>query len=156
MRHRVSEMLRKKGVVVCTTENASVTEAVREMATQRVGSVLVLDSEERLAGIFTERDLLERVVAEQLDPKTTRIADVMTRDVLIVSATTPRHEVLQIMNSRHIRHVPVSDGEHLLGVISLRDVLRFENAEKEFEIEQLRQYVLQEPSIMAPPRGPQA
>ena len=155
MRHRVSEILRKKGVVVCTTEEASVTDAVRQMATQHVGSVLVLDRDERLAGIFTERDLLERVVANDLDPKTTRIGEVMTRDVLIVSATTPREEVLQIMNSRHIRHVPVSDGEHLLGVISLRDVLRVENAEKEFEIEQLRQYVMQEPSPYAPSR-PQA
>jgi CBS domain-containing protein len=152
MRPRVSALIRTGGVVVYTSPETSVAEAVLEMARKKVGSILVLEDGSHLAGIFTERDLLERVVARDLDPKTTRIGDVMTRNVIRVSATTPRSEVLQIMNSNHIRHIPICDGEQVLGVISLRDVLRFENAEKEFEIEQLRQYLLQDQSAGATPR----
>ena len=146
MRPRVSALIRTGGVVVYTSPDTTVAEAVHEMSKKKVGSILVLEDGERLAGIFTERDLLERVVARDLDPKTTRIGDVMTTNVIRVSAATPRSEALQIMNSNHIRHIPISDGEQVLGVISLRDILRFENAEKEFEIEQLRQYLLQDQS----------
>jgi signal-transduction protein with cAMP-binding, CBS, and nucleotidyltransferase domain len=144
MHRRVSDLLRRGGVVIYTTPDTTVFEAVQKLSHHNVGSILVLSSSRSLAGIFTERDLLQRVVAKGLDPKSTKIGDVMTKDVIVVTTETSRHEVLQIMDQQHIRHVPVSDGTQLLGVISLRDVLRFDNAEKDFEIEQLKQYFLQE------------
>ncbi|MEX1055050.1 MAG: CBS domain-containing protein [Rhodothermales bacterium] len=152
MRPRVSALIRTGGVVVYTSPETSVAEAVHEMSKKKVGSILIMEEGKRLVGIFTERDLLERVVARDLDPRTTRIEAVMTTNVILVSAATPRSEVLQIMNSNHIRHIPISDGEQVLGVISLRDILRFENAEKEFEIEQLRQYLLQDQTAGQTPR----
>ena len=145
MRRRVSDLLRKGGVIIYSSPDTTVAEAVKKMGRHNIGSILVLSSRRDLVGIFTERDLLQRVVASGLDPAATMLGDVMTKDVLVVGADASRDEVLQLMDAKHIRHVPVSDGNQLLGVISLRDVLRFEKAEKEFEIEQLRQYFLQEP-----------
>lgn len=145
MSRRVFDLLRKGGVVVYSSPDTSVAEAVRKMARHNIGSILVLSSARELVGIFTERDLLQRVVAPGLDLSSTLLGDVMTKDVIVVNANTSRDAVLELMDTKHIRHVPVSDGVQLLGVISLRDVLRFENAEKDFEIEQLKQYFLQEP-----------
>lgn len=145
MRRRVFDLLRKGGVIIYSSPDSTVAEAVQKMGRHNIGSILVLSSRRDLVGIFTERDLLQRVVVPGLDPKTTLLGDVMTKDVIVVNSDTSRNEVLQIMDTKHIRHVPVSDGVQLLGVISLRDVLRFENAEKDFEIEQLKQYILQEP-----------
>lgn len=142
MRRLVADLLQSGGVLIHTSPHTSVAEAVQRMAQHNIGSVVVLENGRNLVGIFTERDLLQRVVVKKRNPETTRIGDVMTSDVIVVSAETPRDEVLQIMEKHHIRHIPVSDGRQLLGVISLRDVLRFENAEKEFEIEQLREYIL--------------
>lgn len=150
MRRRVSDLLRKGGVIVYSSPDTTVAEAVRTMGRHNIGSILVLSSRRDLVGIFTERDLLQRVVAAGLDPSATLLGDVMTKDVIVVSADAPREDVKQIMDSKHIRHIPVSDGSQLLGVISLRDVLRFENAEKDFEIEQLKQYFLQEPGSRNP------
>lgn len=143
MRRRVADLLQTGGIIIYTTPQARVVEAAQKMSQHNIGSILVLKNGRDLIGIFTERDLLQRVVVPGLDPKRTRIGDVMTRNVIVVSADTPREEVLRIMETHHIRHIPISDGSQLLGIISLRDVLRFENAEKEFEIEQLRQYILQ-------------
>lgn len=142
MRRRVSDLLRSGGVIVYTTPDATVADAAQRMAQHNIGSMLVMERGQTLCGIFTERDLLQRVIVKKRDPERTRVGDVMTRDVIVVASDTPREEVLRIMETHHIRHIPVSDGRNLLGVISLRDVLRFEKAEKEFEIEQLRQYIL--------------
>ncbi len=147
MHRRVSDLLKRGGVIIYTSPESSVSDAVETLNRHNVGSILVLSPSRSLVGIFTERDLLQRVVAKGLDPTTTKIGDVMTHDVIVVSSDTSRHDVLQVMDQKHIRHVPVSDGTQLLGVISLRDVLRFDNAEKDFEIEQLKQYFLQEPGL---------
>lgn len=146
MHENVADLLRNGGVVIYTAPHTPVAEAARKMARHNVGSILVLDQRRQLAGIFTERDLLERVIAEHRDPEKTPIGEVMTRDVVVVRPDMPRREVLQLMNTRHIRHIPVADERGLVGVISLRDLLRFENLEKDFEIEQLRQYLFQTPA----------
>lgn len=146
MPQHVADLLRGGGVVVYAAPETTVAEAARKMARHNVGSLLVLDRGRQLAGIFTERDLLRRIVAEGRDPEKTVLADVMTADVVIARPDMPRRDVLQLMNARNIRHVPVADERGLLGVISLRDLLRFENLEKEFEIEQLRQYLFQTPA----------
>ena len=152
MRQRVSDLLRNGGAVIYTSPETTVARAAQQMVEHNVGSILVLDRRRQLVGIFTERDLLHRVVVENRSADATRIGDVMTRDVYVVSADTPRGDVLRLMNQRHIRHVPVTENDRLIGVISLRDILRFEVQEKEFEIEQLKQYVHQQPSL-GPPHG---
>lgn len=146
MRRYVSDLLRDGGVVVYTAPHTPVLEAAKKMSEHNVGSILVLDDARHLVGIFTERDLLRRVVLEGLDAASTPVRQVMSADVYTVPPEAPRQEVLQLMNERHIRHVPVLRDGTVIGVISLRDILRFENLEKDFEIEQLRQYVHQPPN----------
>jgi CBS domain-containing protein len=145
MERPISELLHHHGVIVHTGPESSVAQAVAIMARHDIGSVLVLRNGTELLGIFTERDLLHRVVHEGRDPSTTPIREVMTEDVIVVSADTPRGDVLDLMNREHFRHVPVAQDEQLVGVVSLRDLLRFENRQQAFEIEQLREYVLKKP-----------
>ncbi|GIV62643.1 MAG: inosine-5-monophosphate dehydrogenase [Rhodothermaceae bacterium] len=141
----IADVLKKGGVIVYTAPHATVFEAVERMAFHNVGSILILRNHRVLEGIFTERDLLRRVVLEGRDPRTTPISEVMTRDVIVVSSDTPRHEVERIMREHHIRHVPIADEERILGVVSLRDVLRVDRMEKDFEIDKLKEYVLDKP-----------
>jgi len=115
------------------------------MTTENTGSVLILDESGVLIGIFTERDLLTRVVAAGLDPAATPIEDVMSRDVITVRANALRRDVHNIMKSKNVRHVPVINGPDVIGVVSLRDILRSANAEKDFEIGQLKDYITNRP-----------
>jgi CBS domain-containing protein len=115
------------------------------MAEHDIGSVLVFRNNTELLGIFTERDLLHRVVNAGLDPSTTPLREVMTDDVVVVSADTPRVDVIDLMREERFRHVPIAQDGQLIGVVSLRDVLRFETRQQAFEIEQLREYVLEKP-----------
>lgn len=119
--------------------------AVSIMAEHDIGSVLVFRNNTELLGIFTERDLLHRVVNAGLDPSTTPLREVMTDDVVVVSADTPRVDVIDLMREERFRHVPIAQDGQLIGVVSLRDVLRFETRQQAFEIEQLREYVLEKP-----------
>lgn len=145
MERPISELLRHHGVIVHTSPESTVAQAVDIMAQHNIGSVLVFRENTELLGIFTERDLLHRVVNERRDPATTPVRDVMTEDVVVVSADTPRSDVVDLMNEKHFRHLPIAQDDQLVGVVSLRDVLRFENRQQAFEIEQLREYVLEKP-----------
>ena len=114
----------KRGVVHLSAA-ASVREACELMATNHVGAVLVME-EGRLDGIFTERDALNRVLATRLDPDTTRIADVMTREPITLSPQTPVTEALRLMSEIGFRHLPIVDQEEVQGIISLRDFVGVE------------------------------
>jgi CBS domain-containing protein len=114
----------KRGVVHLSAA-ASVREACELMATNHVGAVLVME-EGRLDGIFTERDALNRVLAARLDPDTTRIADVMTREPITLSPQTPVTEALRLMSEIGFRHLPIVDQEEVQGIISLRDFVGVE------------------------------
>lgn len=145
MERPIAELIRHHGVIIHTDPETSVQHAVAIMAQHNIGSVLVFRDNTELLGIFTERDLLHRVVDAGKDPATTPIRAVMTEDVIVVSADTPRGDVVDLMRERAFRHVPIAQEDQLIGVVSLRDVLRFENRQQAFEIEQLREYVLEKP-----------
>jgi CBS domain-containing protein len=103
---------------------ATVYDAVGLMNDQRVGAVAVT-KDERLAGIFTERDLMFRVVLKDRDPKSTRVGDVMTPDCISARKDMSMGEALQIMTERHFRHLPVVDEENrVLGLLSIRNLLQ--------------------------------
>jgi len=106
------------------TTQSSVIEAVQRMSEKGVGAVAVLDKNE-LVGIFTERDLMNRVVLEGRDPKTTTMSEVMTREVETVRKDMLVGEALRLMVERRFRHLPVvgSDGR-VLGILSVRNVLQ--------------------------------
>ncbi len=145
MRTPVTTILRTQGETVVTRPDQSVFEAVKTMSERNVGSILIADEKGCLEGIFTERDLLRRVTACGLDPSSTPISDVMTTDVLTVDRNVYRQDVHHLMKEHHVRHIPVVSANKILGVISLRDVLRSENEEKSIELEHLRGYVSEKP-----------
>jgi len=106
------------------TTQSSVIDAVKRMSEKRVGAVAVLDKGD-LAGIFTERDVMMRVVLEGRDPKTTKMAEVMTKQVETVHEDMSYGEALRLMVERHFRHLPVIGGNgQVLGILSVRNVLQ--------------------------------
>jgi IMP dehydrogenase len=104
---------------------ATVSEAVALMDEKGLGSVLVRDTTGKMAGIFTERDLMRRVVRQGRDPKTTPMSAVMSPDVRQVPATESIVETLRIMVEHGYRHMLVSDGGKPAGVVSIRDLMRW-------------------------------
>lgn len=142
MYERIGELLRTGRALVFVTPTSTVAETAQLMDSHNVGSVLILDDDTELCGIFTERDLVKRVVSKGLDPARTAISDVMTKDVVVADVKARATEVFQLMDSKKCRHIPVADGRRILGVVSLRDILRKEKSLKEMEIIQMRSYFL--------------
>jgi CBS domain-containing protein len=108
---------------VATADSAmSVREAAVTMAKRRIGAVVVLDATDRMAGIFTERDVMTKVVAAHRDPDTTTLAEVMTPDPDTIGPDDTAAEALDMMRKRGYRHLPVVEGGRLIGMVSVRDL----------------------------------
>lgn len=118
----------------------TVLEAARYMAEKQIGAVAVLDGD-RVVGIFSERDLMMRVVAAELPAEGTLVADVMTREVVAGAPEESCEDGLRRMRQARCRHLPVVEGGQLIGFISLRDLLQIEVAERDEEIRQMNAYV---------------
>ncbi len=120
--------------------NQTVFEAANYMVNCNVGAVPVLD-DTKLVGIFSERDIMRRVVTEGRDPLTTRISEVMSTDVRMVEPSASSEEAMCLMQSHGVRHLPVCDGRTLVGFLSLRDLLRCHLDEKSGEADAMRAYI---------------
>ena len=107
--------------IVSTGPNDSVAAAAVKMAQAKVGAVVVLDAQGRLSGIFTERDMTYRVAAKGLDAARTKVADVMTTAPATLQADDPLEKVFQALNQNAHRHLPVLDGQEIIGMVSLHD-----------------------------------
>ncbi len=118
----------------------TVFEAANYMVQCNVGAVPVLDGT-KLVGIFSERDIMKRVVSESRNPMTTRVSEVMTSGVHTVSPSTDCHEAMAMMQEYAVRHLPVCDGATLVGFLSVRDLLRQKLDETTGEAETLRAYI---------------
>jgi CBS domain-containing protein len=126
---------------VIVSPNQSVMEAIEVSLPQRVGAVAVVEKG-RLVGIFTERDVMLKVVRQRMDPDHTLVGDVMTRPVTTVKADTSVGEVLGMMLSRHIRHLPISeDGTEVEGMLSIRNVLQHMVEELQSDLHHMQAYV---------------
>ncbi len=138
----VRDILAKKGNRVCSLGGeTTVLHAAQYMTEHKIGAVLVLDGE-HIAGMFSERDILQRVVAEGRDPAQTRVGEVMTVEVACCTADTTLEEARGAMKNRRIRHLPVVDGdERLLGVVSIGDLNAFQVAHQEQTIFLLNEYL---------------
>jgi len=121
---------------------ATVAEAIHKMLDHHVGAVAVVDSEYRVAGIFTERDVLRRLSLSRLDPQTTSVRELMTTPVEMATRGTGAGEALNIMLERHFRHLPVADDDgKLLGILSIRNLLEWRVGDLSRELESLEQYM---------------
>ena len=122
---------------------ASVMEAAEFMAHRRIGAVCVMDDEGRLIGVFSERDLLNRVVVKKLDPVTLKIGEVTSKTRAVIRCDETPQQALERMEEIGSRHLPVLDGEKWVGMLSMRDLLRVELSEQGDEIKLLHEYISQ-------------
>jgi len=137
----ISALLERKGSLVHhVAPTRSVIDAVAEMNRHRVGAVLVLENG-RLVGIFTERDVLRRVVGACLDPKKTLVADVMTAGVIVIPPEATIEETMMLFLEKRCRHLPVMCPEGLCGLISIGDVTRWMSDLHRAEAEHLKNYI---------------
>jgi CBS domain-containing protein len=118
----------------------NILEVVNYMSEHKIGAVPVLQGD-RLVGIFSERDLMVRCVVGKLDLEKTKIEEVMTPKVILMEAADNYEDCLSLMRQENIRHIPVRDGDKLIGVISIRDLLQLEAEEKEQKIDILHSYI---------------
>ena len=122
---------------------ASVIEAAEFMASRRIGAVCVLDEDGRLMGVFSERDLLNRVVVPKHDPASLQLADVTSPLRAVIRCDETPHQALERMEQIGSRHLPVVDGEKWVGMLSMRDLLRVELSEQGDELKLLHEYIQQ-------------
>ncbi len=124
-------------------ESATALDAAEYMTSRNIGAVCVLSEAEELTGIFSERDLLRRVVLPKLDPAGVPVRDVMSAiDVFIECSDTP-HQALERMEQHGTRHLPVMRGGQWVGMLSMRDIMRVELSERGDELRLLHEYIQQ-------------
>jgi CBS domain-containing protein len=137
----ISAILDRKGrAVFAVAPTVTVAAAVAEMNRNRVGSVLVMEAGE-LVGIFTERDVLRRVVGAALDPSRTPLADVMSRGVMSIPPEATIEETMRLFTEKRFRHLPVMEAGRLVGTISIGDVTRWMADMHRAEAEHLKNYI---------------
>ncbi|MBK9120960.1 MAG: CBS domain-containing protein [Phycisphaerales bacterium] len=129
-----------RGGVLTTTPEATVQDACRLMRQERVGC-LVVTTGKAVAGIFTERDVINRVVAEARDPAATIVGDVMTREVIVVKPDRSIEEIEAIMKQQRIRHLPVVGERELAGLLSIGDVAAWHADKDKQLVEYLQDYM---------------
>ena len=122
-------------------ETGSVLDAAEFMANRKIGGVCVLNEKGRLIGLLTERDLLNRIVLHRRDPASIKISEVMSKVLAVIETTDTPHEALERMERIGRRHLPVVDGEHWVGMLSMRDLMRVELSEQGDEIKLLHEYI---------------
>ena len=124
--------------------NQTVLEVAQAMVERNIGAVPVLRDGE-LVGIFSERDLMKRVVVEGHDPRTTTVEQVMTENPLTVGPEEDVETCLHLMRRHGFRHLPVCEGRQLRGIVSLRDILLHDLNEKDHEVRMMRAYIQASP-----------
>ena len=133
--------------VVCDREpyfvrdTATALDAADYMASRNIGAVCVLDPDEKLCGIFSERDLLKSVVVRKLDPAGGSIRDVMSEPRAVIDCGDTPREALERMERVGSRHLPVVDGDRFIGMLSMRDIMRVELGEQGAELQLLHEYI---------------
>jgi CBS domain-containing protein len=141
MVNRLSEILEEKGDGVLEIDaDASVLEAVQLMVEKNVGSLLVTVSGE-ITGIVTERDYLRRVTLEGRTDAETRVGEIMSSPLVVVTPETPVDECMAVMTDRRIRHLPVVEEGRVVGLVSIGDLVKFRSKQQTFEIQYLTNYI---------------
>lgn len=121
--------------------SASVQDAAEFMAARNVGAVCVVDDGGKLLGVFSERDVVKRVVLQKSDPTSIRVGDVTSELRAVIRCDETPHQALERMELIGTRHLPVVDGERWVGMLSMRDLMRVELSEQGDEIKLLHEYI---------------
>ncbi len=141
--HKVKVLLRKRSLVYAAPGD-NVLEVARRMGAAKVGALPIMDGR-RLVGVFSERDLMTRVVIPGRDPGGVLMREVMTGDVITAEGDDTRSECIAKMRGAGCRHLPVLEDGEVVAMLSMRDLLRDAIAEQGEEIQSLRAYLHQQP-----------
>ena len=137
----VRDMIRKKGYeIYAIAPDATVFEALNLMAEHNIGALLVMGDDE-IQGIVSERDCIRKVDVKGRSAQDTKISEIMTSDVITVEVDQPLEECMSLMIDKNIRHLPVCEGKNLLGLLSVRDVLREVIEVQQMMLSQLERYI---------------
>ena len=138
----VAELLRTKPTrpVVKVAPEQSVLDAIKILASENIGAAIVMTGD-RLAGIVSERDYTRKVILKGRSSDTTRVEEIMTANVVVVSPRTKTRDCMAIMTEKGIRHLPVVDEGRVIGMVSIRDIVGDIIADQDFTIEQLEHYI---------------
>ena len=138
----VKHLLDAKGRnVISIAPDASVFDAIKVMADESIGSLVVLDENGKLAGIVTERDYARKVIIMGRSSKDTRVAEIMTTDVLTAASDHTVNACMEIMTERKIRHLPVVEDGRVIAMVSIGDLVQAIIAAQQEEIEHLEHYI---------------
>lgn len=148
MKKTIGQLIRGRSVYTGHV-GQNVLDAAMHMTEKRIGALAVLE-EDRVVGIFSERDLMTRVVAKGLNPREVLVDEVMTRDLVVASPQESYEEALAKMQEAGIRHLIIVDGSQLVGLLSLRDLLQVDLSAKSAEIESLQEYIHYVPPPVLP------
>lgn len=138
----VAQVIKNKAVqsIFTISPTATVLEAIKIMADKGVGALVVAE-DEKVVGIFSERDYTRKVTLMERSSNNTPVSDIMTSKVITVGLNHTVEECLQLMTDRHLRHLPVLDKEKLVGFISIGDLVKAAMDDQRVLIEQLQQYI---------------
>jgi CBS domain-containing protein len=138
----VQAILGNKGAqIVSMSPQATILEACRLLAEHRIGAVLVLDGD-RVAGMFSERDVVRAVTEKGSAALDIPLSEVMTRNVLTCKPEDSVDDIMAVMTARRVRHLPVLEDARLVGIVSIGDVVKHRLDEAALEVDSLREYVL--------------
>jgi CBS domain-containing protein len=138
----VAHLLRAKGPAVWSIPpDASVYEAIKLMADKEVGALLIIDAQ-RLVGIVSERDYARKVILQGKSSRDTPVREIMTDKVFYVRPDQTVEDCMALMTAHRIRHLPVLDEDHVMGVVSIGDLVKALLSEQEVRIQQLEQYIM--------------
>jgi len=132
--------------LVWVTPDTTVYDAIKLMADNDIGALLVFE-DTLLAGIITERDYMTKLILKGKHSTQTTVGEVMTRKVLYVEPSQTVEECMALMTEKHVRHLPVLDGDQVVGILSIRDVVADLIDEREFMIAQLERYIYGQPIL---------
>ena len=139
----VRDILQIKGTLVYSiSPESSVYEALETLEDNNVGALVVLESDGKLDGIFTERDYARKVILKGRSSRETMLQDIMTESPTFVTPDTKIEECMQLMSRKYIRHLPVMDNGQLVGVVSIGDIVNYIITQKDFIIECLQRYIV--------------
>lgn len=122
-------------------ESDTVQAAAEFMAARNIGAVCIVDEDGKLLGVFSERDVVKRVVLQKRDPSNVQVGEVLSELRAVINCDETPHQALERMELIGTRHLPVVDGERWVGMLSMRDLMRVELSEQGDEIKLLHEYI---------------
>ncbi len=139
----VLDLLKTKGNHVCCVKpEISVYEVLMTMAVQKIGSVIVVDNNKNLMGIFTERDYARKLILKDRSSRETSVEEMMTKKVLVVDPKHTLEKCMAMMTQERVRYLPVIENSKIIGIISIGDVLKKIINEQKFELDELQNYIM--------------